>query len=203
MPDFAQIPTAELFAFLAAIGFAAGLNVYATVAVLGLLGHFGHLPLPASLHLLENWVVIGASVALFFVEFFADKVPAFDLVWNALHTFVRIPVAALIAYEATKPLSPEQQLFATLLGAVVALAAHGGKTAVRAAVTPSPEPLSNVTLSLGEDVLAVALVWFATRHPYLAGALVGLFVVIIVVLIRWVVRALRALFRGAEREITA
>lgn len=203
MPDFVQMPPAELFAFLATIGFAAGLNVYATVAVLGLLGHFGHLPLPPSLHVLENWVVIGASVALFFVEFFADKVPAFDLVWNALHTFVRIPVAALIAYEATKPLSPEQQLFATLLGAVVALAAHGGKTAVRAAVTPSPEPLSNITLSLGEDVLAVALVWFASRHPYIASAVVALFVVIIVILIRWVVRALRALFRGAEREITA
>jgi hypothetical protein len=203
MPNFAQIPPAELFAFLAAIGFAAGLNVYATVAVLGLLGHFGHLPLPPSLHLLENWVVIGASVALFLVEFFADKVPAFDLVWNALHTFVRIPVAAVIAYEASKPLSPEQQVFATLLGALVALAAHGGKTAVRAAVTPSPEPLSNMALSLSEDVLAVGLVWFATRHPYVAGALVALFVVIIVALMRWVIRALRALFRGAERELAA
>jgi Domain of unknown function (DUF4126) len=203
MLDLVQIPTAELFAFLAAIGFAAGLNVYATVAALGLLGRFGHLPLPPSLHLLENWVVIGASVALFLVEFFADKVPAFDLIWNALHTFVRIPVAALIAYEATKPLSPEQQLFATLLGAVVALAAHGGKTAARAAITPSPEPLSNVTLSLGEDVLAVGLVWFATRHPYIAGTLVAFLVVIIAVLIRWVVRALRALFRGAEHELAA
>lgn len=201
MLDLLQIPTAELFAFLAAIAFAAGLNVYATVAVLGLLGRFGHLPLPPGLHLLENWIVIGTSSVLFLVEFFADKVPAFDLIWNALHTFVRIPVAALIAYEATKPLSAEQQLFATLLGAAVALAAHGGKTAVRAAVTPSPEPLSNISLSLGEDVLAVALAWLATRHPYVAGVVVLIFVVIIVALTRWVVRALRALFRGAEREL--
>jgi hypothetical protein len=199
--DFVQMPTAELFSFLAAIAFAAGLNVYATVAVLGLLGRFGHLPLPPALHLLENWIVIAASGVLFFVEFFADKVPAFDLIWNALHTFVRVPVAALIAYEATRPLSAEQQLFATLLGAVVALAAHGGKTAVRAAVTPSPEPLSNITLSLGEDVLAVGLAWLATRHPYVAGGLVAMFLVIIVALTRWVVRALRALFRGAEREL--
>jgi|SRR5579863_1228072 len=201
MLNFVQIPPGELFAFLAAIAFATGLNVYATVAVLGLLGRFGHLPLPPGLHLLENWVVIGASGVLFLVEFCADKVPAFDLIWNALHTFVRIPVAALIAYEASKPLSPEQQLFATLLGGAVALAAHGGKTAVRAAVTPSPEPLSNAALSLGEDVLAVAIAWLATRHPYIAGVLVGVLVVIIVALIRWVVKALRALFRGAEREL--
>ncbi len=201
MLNFVQMPPAELFAFLVGIAFAAGLNVYATVAVLGLLGRFGHLPLPPALHPLENWIVIGASGVLFFVEFFADKVPAFDLIWNALHTFVRVPVAALIAFEATKPLSAEQQLFATLLGAAVALAAHGGKTAVRAAVTPSPEPLSNITLSLGEDVFAVALAWLATRHPYVAGILVAIFVVIIVALTRWVVRALRALFRGAEREL--
>ena len=197
------LPPAQLFAFLTAIAFAAGLNLYATVGVLGLLGRFGHFPLPPGLHPIENWIVIAASAVLFFVEFFADKVPAFDLVWNALHTFVRVPAAALIAYEATKPLSPEQQLFATLLGAAVALAAHGGKTAARAAVTPSPEPLSNISLSLGEDVLAVALVWLGTRHPYVAAALVAIFVVIIVVLTRWVVRALRALFRGAERELAA
>jgi len=196
-------PPAELIAFLVAVAFAAGLNLYATVAVLGLLGRLGHLPLPAGLQVLENWIVIAASGVLFFVEFFADKVPAFDLIWNALHTFVRVPAAALIAYEATKPLSPEKQLFATLLGAAVALAAHGGKTAVRAAVTPSPEPLSNIALSLGEDVLAVALAWLATRHPYIAASLVAIFVVIIVLLARWVVRALRALFRGAERELAA
>jgi hypothetical protein len=83
----------------------------------------------------------------------------------------------------------------------VALAAHGGKTAARAAVTPSPEPLSNIALSLGEDVLAVGLVWFATRHPYIAGAVVAVFVVIIAALIRWVVRALRALFRDAEQVL--
>jgi hypothetical protein len=201
MLDILKIPPGELFALLAAIGFAAGLNLYATVAALGLLARFGHLPLPPGLQLLESWPVIAASTALFGVEFFADKIPAFDLIWNALHTFVRVPVAGLLAYQATRQLSPELQLLATLLGAAVALAAHGGKTAVRAAVTPSPEPLSNITLSLGEDVLAIALTWLATRHPYAAGALATIFVVIIVVLMRWVIRALRALFRGAEREL--
>ena len=138
MKDILQIPPAQLFALLAAIGFAAGLNVYATVAALGLLARFGHLSLPPGLQLLESWTVIGASTALFAIEFVADKIPAFDLIWNALHTFVRVPIAALLAFQATRQLSPEQQLLATLLGAAVAFAAHGGKIAVRAAVTPSP-----------------------------------------------------------------
>jgi Domain of unknown function (DUF4126) len=200
VPDWLQIPPSQLFALLAAIGFAAGLNLYATVAALGLLARFGHLPLPPDLKLLESWTVIAASVALFAIEFFADKIPAFDLIWNVLHTFIRVPAAGLLAFESTKQLSPEQQLLATLLGAAVALAANGGKTAVRAAVTPSPEPLSNITLSLAEDALAVGLTWLATRHPYAAGTIAIFFVAIIVVLIRWVVRALRALFRGAEQE---
>jgi hypothetical protein len=88
-----------------------------------------------------------------------------------------------------------------LLGGVIALAAHGGKTAVRAAVTPSPEPLSNIGLSLGEDVVAIFLTWFATRHPYLSAAIALAFVVLIILLIRWVIRALRSLFRGAERVL--
>jgi Domain of unknown function (DUF4126) len=201
MLDVLKIPPSELFALLAAIGFAAGLNLYATVAALGLLARFGHLPLPPGLQLLDTWPVIAASIALFGIEFFADKIPAFDLIWNALHTFIRVPVAGLIAYQATSQLSPEKQLLATLLGAAVALAAHGGKTAARAAVTPSPEPLSNITLSLGEDVLAVALTWLATRHPYLAGTIAVIFVAIVVILARWVIRALRALFRGAEHEL--
>jgi hypothetical protein len=201
MPDVLKIPPGELFALLAAIGFAAGLNLYATVAALGLLARFGHLPLPPGLQLLESWPIIAASAVLFAIEFFADKIPAFDLIWNALHTFIRIPVAGLLAYRATAQLSPEHQLLAALLGAAVALVAHGGKTAARAAVTPSPEPLSNMALSVGEDVLAIGLTWLATRHPYIAGTLVLSLVIVIVVLVRLVVRALRALFTGAQHEV--
>jgi hypothetical protein len=201
MLEAVKLPPHEIAAALVAISFAAGLNVYATLATLGLLAHAGVLPLPAPLHLLASWWVIGASLALFLLEFFADKIPAFDLVWNALHTFIRVPVAALLAYGATSQLSPEKQLLATLLGGAIALAAHGGKTAIRAAVTPSPEPLSNIGLSLGEDALAIFLTWFATQHPYLAAALALCFLLIIVMLVRWVVRALRALFRGAEGEL--
>ena len=202
MLNWLQIPLPELFALLAAIAFAAGLNVYATVAALGLLARFGHVPLPPTLQILETWPIIAASGTLFVVEFFADKIPAFDLIWSALHTFVRVPAAALLAYGATRQLTPAQQLLAALLGAAIALAAHGGKTAARAAVTPSPEPFSNITLSLMEDALAVALTWLATRHPYVAGTIALCLVAVIVMLTRFVIRALRALFRGAETELS-
>ena len=195
------IPGQELVALIVAVSFAAGLNVYATVATLGLLAHAGVLVLPDALHPLASWWIIGAAAALFTVEFFADKVPAFDLVWNALHTFIRVPIAGLLAWRATATLTPQEQLLATLLGAAIAFAAHSGKTAMRAAVTPSPEPFSNIGLSLGEDVAAIGLTWLATRHPYIAGAIAAALVVLIILLIRWVWRALRSLFRGAEHAM--
>jgi hypothetical protein len=193
----------ELVGLITVASFAAGLNVYATVATLGILSHIGVLLLPPGLHLLSSWWVIAASVVLFVIEFFADKVPVFDLVWNALHTFVRVPVGALIAYGATTQLSPEKQLLATLAGGAIALAAHGGKTAVRAAVTPSPEPVSNISLSMGEDALAIFLTWFVTQHPMLASLIVIVFLVVIVLATRWVLRAIGSLFRGAKTEFAA
>ena len=192
----------KLFAVLTAISFAAGLNVYATVATLGLLAHAGVFPLPPGLQILSSWYVIAAACILFLVELFADKIPAFDLLWNALHTFVRVPVAALLAYRATAQLSPGLQLLATLLGGAIAMAAHSGKTAVRAAVTPSPEPFSNVMLSLGEDALAVSLTWFATRHPYGAALIAATLVLAVLILLHWVLRALRNMLRRAARNLT-
>ena len=196
-----KIAPQELLGLLVATSFAAGLNVYAAVATLGLLGHAGVLPLPRALEIVSNWWVIGASGVLFLVEFFADKVPAFDLIWNALHTFVRIPVAALLAYGATSQLSPQKQMLATVVGGAIAFAAHGGKTAVRAAVTPSPEPISNAALSIGEDALAVFLIWFATQHPFITTGIVAILLIIIVAMVRFIYRALRNLFRGAEEEL--
>jgi len=203
-----ELAGSNLVGLIVAVSFAAGLNVYATVATLGLLTHAGLLELPSGLHLLSSWWVIAASGVLFAIELFADKIPAFDLFWNAIHTFVRIPVAALIAYGATSQLSPEKQLLTALAGGAIALAAHGGKTAARVAVTPSPEPFSNFALSAGEDTLAVFLTWLATRHPITAAVIVTAFLAIIVVVMRWVVRAitraLKNLFQsarnGAENE---
>ena len=170
--------------------------MYATVATLGLLGNLGVLALPPALEVLASWWVIGVSGALFAVEFFADKIPAVDLIWNALHTFIRVPVAALLAYRATATLSPWEQVLVTAAGGAIAFAAHGAKTAARTAVTPSPEPFSNTALSLGEDGLAIFLTWFATRHPYTAAAIVAGLLLIIVWLGRRVLLALRGLFRG-------
>jgi len=196
-----KIPANQLVAAVVATSFAAGLNVYATVATLGLLAHAGVLSLPPALEVLASWWVIGISGVLFAIEFFADKIPAFDLVWNTLHTFIRVPVAALLAYRATAALSPWEQLLATAAGGLIAFAAHGGKTAARAAVTTSPEPFSNAALSLGEDGLAIFLTWFATQHPYWAAGIVAFFLVIIIWLARWVLQSLRALFRGAEEVV--
>lgn len=187
----------ELAGLIVAVSFAAGLNVYATVATLGLLAHANLLNLPPQLHLLASWWVIAAALILFAIEFFADKIPAFDLFWNALHTFVRIPVAALIAYGATSQLSPQMQLLATLAGGAIALAAHGGKTAARVAVTPSPEPVSNFALSAGEDTLAVFLTWLATQHPIAAAGIVVAFLILILVVMRWIVRTITRAFRSA------
>ena len=189
---------AELTALLAVVCFSAGLNVYATVAMLVLLARAHFLTLPPSLHPLENWYVVGICVALFLIEFVGDKIPLFDLLWNALHTFVRIPAAALLTYAATAQLPEWERLLATLVGASIALAAHGGKMAARAAVTHSPEPFSNIALSLGEDAAVIFLTWFATRHPYAAAAIVFVALAIIAIAVRAVVRALKRLFRDAE-----
>ncbi len=191
----------NLVALIIATSFAAGLNVYGTVATLGLLSRAGAIVLPGSLGLLDSWWVIGACVVLFVVEFFADKIPGVDLIWNALQTFVRVPAGALLAFGASSQLGPGWQLLATTLGAAIAFAAHGGKTAARVAVTPSPEPVSNVVLSLGEDAFAIFLTWFATQHPLIAAGIAIAFLIVIVLLIRLIVRAIRALFSGAEHQL--
>jgi hypothetical protein len=192
---------ASLAALLVAVSFAAGINVYATLATLGILARARVLDLPSQLSLVASWWVIGGALVLFAIEFFADKIPAFDLVWNALQTFVRVPLAALFAFRATSQLSPQVQLLAALAGGAIALASHSGKIAVRAAVTPSPEPFSNMALSFGGDAIVVFLTWLATQHPYTAAALALAGLLLVSLAIRFVVRSLRTLFRQAAAEL--
>ncbi len=190
-----SFPVSQIVPLIIATSFAAGLNVYATIATLGLLGRFRAVQLPASLNLLQDWWVIAAAVVLFILEIFADKIPYFDLLWNAVHTFIRVPVAAILAYAAGNQLSPEWHFASVALASGVALAAHAGKTALRAGVTPSPEPFSNIALSASEDVFAIFLTWFATRHPYIAATIALVLVVLLVLAIRWIWRMLRSFVR--------
>lgn len=181
----------QLVALIVAATFAAGLNVYATVATLGLLARLHWITLPPGLDPLANTWIIAVAVALFAVEFFADKIPVFDVLWNAAHTFVRVPVAALLAYKAATQLSPTEQLLATAGGAGIAALAHSSKTAARVLVTPSPEPASNIALSTAEDATAIGLTWFATHHPYTAAGLVVVLLLLLGISLRWAARRLK------------
>src|SRR6266404_22282 len=146
-------------------GFSSGLNLYATVATLGLLQRYGVIHLPSSLQVLSHPWLLGIAIALYLVEFLADKILYFDTIWDAIHTFIRPPAAALLTYAAAGAAPPEWRWGAALLAGGVALTSHGTKASARAAVNTSPEPFSNWILSFGEDVLAVWLTWMATAHP--------------------------------------
>jgi hypothetical protein len=187
MVSFTQ---SNILAIVVGASFASGVNVYATVATLGVLSRLHIFQLPAPLQTLNSWPVIIAAALLFALEFFADKIPLFDLFWNALHTFIRVPIAALLAYGATQNLSPAMQISATILGGVLALAAHGSKLALRTAVTPSPEPFSNIGLSMGEDALAISMTWLATQHPIITAVIVFVLLLVIILTARFIFRAL-------------
>jgi len=191
----AAFTPSTIAALVIAASFAAGLNVYATVLTLGLLAHGHWVVLPAGLHVLADWPVILASGVMFGMEFVADKIPGVDMVWNTLHTFIRVPVAALLAYRATERLSPEMQMIATGAGAVIALIAHSSKTAVRAIVTPTPEPVSNIALSAGEDGIAIGLSWLAAVHPWAAAGIAAALTLFAVIVAKWIVGALRKVWR--------
>jgi hypothetical protein len=175
-------------------GFSSGLNLYATVATLGLLQRFGVLHLPGSLQILSHPWVLGIALALYVIEFFADKIPYVDTIWDAIHTFIRPPAAALLAYAAAGGAAAEWRWGAALLAGSVALTSHGTKASARAAVNTSPEPFSNWALSFGEDLLAVWLTWLATAHPVATT-------VIVVALVALSVFLLYHLFRFARRAL--
>src|SRR5882757_4528465 len=178
-------------------GFSSGLNLYATVATLGLLQRFGVLRLPPGLQVLSHPWVLAIAIALYFLEFFADKIPYFDTFWDALHTFIRPPAAALLTFAAAGGAPPEWQWGAALLAGGVALTSHGTKASVRAAINTSPEPFSNWALSFGEDLLAVWLTWMATAHPVattiIVIALLALSIFLLYHLFRFARRAFRRL----------
>src|ERR1700730_8043446 len=183
-------------------GFSSGLNLYATIATLGLLQRFGVIHLPASLQVLAHPWVLGIAIALYVIEFLADKIPYVDSVWDAIHTVIRPPAAALVAYGAAGAAPPEWRWGAAPPAGGVALTSHGTKASPRAAANPSPDPFSNWTLSLGEDALAVWLTWMATVHPRATIVIVALLIVLagflLFHLFRFLRRALQRLFAACS-----
>jgi hypothetical protein len=192
--------TEMLLSHTVPLAFAAGLNVYATIAVIGLSGRFALVSLPESLRVFENPWVIGIALAMYAIEFVADKVPWFDSVWDAVHTLIRPLGGAFIAMTAIGgDASPAATTIAALVGGSTALTTHLTKAGARAAANTSPEPFSNWLLSLGEDVVAVSLSYVALTHPVLALTIAGTLLLLIVACASLIVRALRRRFATRSR----
>jgi hypothetical protein len=155
-----------------------GINLYACVATLGLLGRFAHLQLPGELQVLTSWWVIGVAVALYVVEFVADKVPYVDSTWDVIHTFIRVPAGAVLAASAFGDFDRGIQVIALLLGGGLALTSHGTKAATRVALNASPEPVSNTVASVIEDIIAVVSTVVSVFAPVLIFIIVGVGLVI-------------------------
>jgi hypothetical protein len=190
----------ETLGFALGTSFASGLNLYATVAAAGLMQRFGFIHLPDSLQVLSHPIVLGVAVTLFLVEFIADKIPYIDSAWDALHTFIRPPAAAVLSYSAFGNVPEEWKLGAALLAGSVALTSHGAKASTRAAANTTPEPVSNWTLSVFEDGLAVILVWLAAEYPLLTAGIVLVLVILAVLLIRKLWRFSRQLVGRLRRQ---
>jgi hypothetical protein len=203
-----NLDTTQLMAIAAALGWASGMRLYAVVFLTGLAGFLGWVPLPDGLKLLENPIVLGASGLMLAVEFFADKIPGLDTLWDAVHTFIRIPAGAALAAGALGGLGGDSAAWATaaaLMGGTLAAASHTAKATTRAAVNTSPEPFSNIGLSLLGDAAVPTMLWLSWEHPVwffgaLALALV-LALVLTVVLFKYL-RALVRRFTGSPQAAT-
>ncbi len=179
------IDTAGLLAIAAALGWASGLRLYAVVFLTGRAGHLGWVQLPAGLHLLQSTVMLGASGFMLFVEFFADKIPGFDSLWDMVHTLVRIPAGAALAAAVFGADQSSWAMAAALMGGTLAATSHVAKATTRAALNTSPEPFSNVAMSLlGDSVVPVSL-WLSWEHPYIFFAALAVALLVMVAL-TWV-----------------
>jgi hypothetical protein len=169
-----------------------GINLYAAVATLGLLNRFAHLQLPGELSALSNWWVIGVAIALYVIEFFADKIPYLDSAWDVVHTFIRVPAGAALAAASFGDYDKGIQMIALLLGGGIALSSHGTKATSRAAINTSPEPVSNIAASLVEDVVSVGSIFLAVFYPVVIIVIVVICVIIAILILPKIIRFLRS-----------
>ena len=188
-------------ALIAGLGWASGVRLYAVVFFLGVLQHTGVVELPPDLALLAHPAVMVVSGLLFCAEFFADKIPGFDSLWDAVHTFIRIPGGALLAAAAVAQGDPGLALAAGLLGGVFAAGAHFAKAGSRVLINTSPEPFSNWAASLGEDALVLGAVWSAFKYPLLLLVGIAIFILAAVLLAPRLIRGVRNVFAAIRRML--
>ena len=204
MNTLQSLDTTQLIALAAALGWASGLRLYAVLALTGLAGYLGWVPLPPSLQLLQHPAMLAASGFMLFVEFFADKIPGVDSMWDVIHTVVRIPAGAALAAAVFGADQGTAAALAALLGGTLAATSHAAKATTRAAINTSPEPFSNIGMSLLGDLAVPSMLWLAVEQPLLAIAAVALtFVAMIVIVwmlskfLRRVLSRLQVLFGAA------
>ena len=188
----------QFLALAAALGWASGFRLYAALFLTGLAGYMGWIELPTGLRILQHPAVLGASGFMLFVEFFADKIPYVDSVWDAVHTLVRIPAGAALAAGALGADSTAMAWVAALVGGSLAATSHATKMTTRAAVNTSPEPFSNMAVSLFEDGLVVFLLWLSAAHPAIFTIVLVVSIVVAIVLLVVLVKFLKAVIREVQ-----
>ncbi len=171
-----------------------GINLYATVVTLGVLDRLKLVKLPGGLDMLGEWWVIGLAGAMYAIEFVADKIPAVDTAWDAIHTFIRVPAGAILAASAFAEFDPAVRIVALIVGGGIALSSHGTKAATRLTANTSPEPVSNIALSIGEDILTFGSAVLMAFYPIVIMIVVIVFLIIAIWLVPKIVRALRRMF---------
>lgn len=200
---FTTLGTPELLALAAALGWASGFRLYAVVFLVGMAGAAGWMELPAGLQVLQHPVLLGTSGFMLFVEFFADKIPVVDSLWDMVNSVVRIPAGAALAAGVFGADSGTLALAAALMGGTLAATSQAAKTTTRAAINASPEPFSNLAMSLVEDGLVVGAVWLATNHPLAFAFLLAITVVLMWIVTWMLFKFLRAVLRRARSFFTA
>jgi len=193
---------AAVLALTMGVGWASGINLYAAILMLGLMGASGNMTLPPGLEILTDPMVLFAAGAMYFIEFFADKVPGVDTGWDLMHTFVRIPAGAMMAAGAVGDVDPVVGLTAAILGGGLAATSHAAKAGTRAVINTSPEPFSNWTASILEDVAVIGGLWTALNHPVLFIILLVLFIVLAIWLLPKIWRGIKSVFSRLRRMFT-
>lgn len=181
------------------VSWASGINLYAAIFMLGFLGSNGQMDLPAGLEVLESPAVMGAAGLMYLIEFFTDKIPGVDTGWDGLHTFIRIPAGAILAAAAVGDVTPAWQITAGILGGGMATASHAAKAGGRILINTSPEPVTNWTASIGEDIAVLGGVWAALTHPWVFLVLMVLWLILLIWLLPKIWVGIKKAFRFLNR----